>query len=130
MPFSENINFLNIFSPQTASRNTLWMELISKSSADSRRSEKIIEGVFLSFSENAILDRANRRKIILDHLSAEKAEVTRRAALRRSSRRVLSHHVWKSIENLLNSNELPLASESVRMGQTWTSPHKWVQNRA
>ena len=95
MLFSENINFLNIFQLKQRSRNTLWMERISKLSADSRRSEKMIDGVFLSFSENAILDCANGRKIILEHLSAESAEITRRAALRRSSWRVLSHHVAK-----------------------------------
>ena len=35
---------------------------------------------FFSFSENAILEYVNRRKIILDHLSDERAETTRRAA--------------------------------------------------
>ena len=34
----------------------------------------MIEGVFLSFSENAVLDCTNRRKIILDHLRAERAD--------------------------------------------------------
>ena len=48
--------------------------------------EKMIEGVFLSFSENAFLDCANRQKIILDHLSVERAEITRRAALGGGSR--------------------------------------------
>ena len=38
--------FFEHFSSQTASRNTLWMKRISKLSADSRRSEKMIEGVF------------------------------------------------------------------------------------
>ena len=92
MPFSENI--INIFCLKQRSRNTLWTQRISKLSADSRIKEKMIEGVFLNYSENAILDCADRRKIILDHLSAESAQITRRAALRRSSRRVLSHHYW------------------------------------
>ena len=67
----------------------------------------MIEGVFLIVSENAILDSANRRKIILDHLSAERAEITRRAAPRRSSRRVLSHHLLASRKLLAPCRGLP-----------------------
>ena len=89
--FSENINFLNTFSSQTAFSKHLVDGTNCQMKCRFEKIRKIIEGMFLSFSDNAILDCANWRKIILDHLSAETAEITQRAALRQSSRRVLSH---------------------------------------
>ena len=91
MPFLETINFLYIFSSQTVFSEHLWMEPISKCIADSRRSKKMIKG----FSQFLWKYSSRLYKSTRSHFGPSqrwRAEITRRAALRRSSGRVLSHH--------------------------------------
>ena len=66
IPFSENINFSTFLSSQWRSRKPMSSKVQIREDQ-----KKMIEGVFLSFSENAILDCANPRKMVQKHSSPE-----------------------------------------------------------
>ena len=93
MSFSENINFLNIFSSQTAFSEHLADETDFQIECGFKKIRKYDRGRVSQFlyTYNSRLCKSTKNH--LDHLSAESAEITRRAALKESSRRVLSHHI-------------------------------------